>query len=74
MDFLSAEHLARVGASRRIADAGGPVADNDDDVVSQLLKLPDFAEADGMAQVQVGAAGIHAELDAQRLAGLQHAF
>ena len=74
LHFLGAEHLARGGASRRIADAGGPIADNYDHAVPQLLELPDFAETDCMAQVQIGPAGVHAELDAQRFVRPQHSL
>ena len=57
-----------------IADARGVVADDQHDLVAGVLELAQLAEHDAVAEVQIGAGGIDAELDAQRPAQRQLAL
>ena len=66
LDLLMGELRARGVLARRIADEGGAVADNEGNVVAQVLELAHLLQGHGMAQVQVGARGINAELDVER--------
>src|SRR5690606_3451154 len=51
--------------ARGVADGGGAVADDEHDLVAEVLELPQLAQHDGVADVQVAARGVDAELDAQ---------
>ena len=57
--------------ARRVANQRGTVADDEGDVVAQVLELTHLAQRHGVAQVQVGAGGIDAELDVEGLALLK---
>jgi len=52
-----------------IADAGGEVADDQHRRVARILEGPQLAEQDRVAQVDVGAGGVDAELHPQGAAG-----
>lgn len=67
-DILGAEHFSRFGAAGGVADAGGEVADDEDGLVAEVLELAELAEDDGVAEVDVGCGGVHAELDAEGFA------
>ena len=54
VDLLARQRLARHVAPGRVADQRGKVADQEDDRVPQLLKVPQLAHQHGVAQVQVG--------------------
>ncbi len=58
-------------ASRRVADAAREIADQERDVVPELLELPHFIEQHGVTQVQVRRGRIESGLDMQRFAALQ---
>ena len=68
LDVGRAEHGPRGGAARRVADAGGPVADDEHRQVAGVLELAQLAEHDGVPQVDVGRRRVDAELDPQRAA------
>ena len=51
-----------------IADAGGEVANDQHGRMARILKRPQLAEQDRVAQMDIGAGGIDAELDPQRAA------
>ena len=55
LDLLRVEHRARGGAARRVADAGGPVADDQHREVAGVLELAQLAEHHGVAEVDVRA-------------------
>ena len=57
--------------ARRVANQRGPVADDEGDGVAQVLELTHLAQRHGVAQVQVGAGGVDAELDVEGLALLK---
>src|SRR6516164_7292670 len=71
VQLFARERRARDVASRRIADHPGEVADQKDDVVPEVLELPELVELNGVAEVQVGPRRVEAFLDAQRLAALE---
>src|SRR6185369_5504191 len=55
----------------RIADHAGKIADQELNVMAQVLKLPQFVDDHGVAKVQVGGGGVHAQFYAQRTAQLE---
>ena len=57
--------------ARGIANQRGTVADDEGDVVAQVLELTHLAQRHGVAKVQVGAGGVDAELDVEGLALLK---
>jgi hypothetical protein len=70
-DLVPRERPARLGAARRVADHPGEVADDDDDLVAQLLEVAQLLQHHGVAEVQVGRRRVEPELDLQRDAGLE---
>src|SRR5262249_21464909 len=70
-DLLRRRRGPRDIASGRIADQAGEVADKEDDVMAEVLELPQLVELDRVTQVQVRARRIEAFLDPQRLAALE---
>ena len=71
LDLLLRKLRTRGILARGIADQRGAVADDKGDVVAQVLELAHLAQRHGMAQVQVGAGGVDAELDVEGLALLK---
>ena len=71
LDLLLRKLRTRGVLARGVADQRGAVADDEGDVVAQVLELTHLAQGHGMAQVQVGAGGIDAELDVEGLALLK---
>ncbi len=67
-DLLTRERRTGRIAPAWIADHGGEVADQKDNVMPHILKLAHFIEHHGVPQVNIGSSGIQAELDAQRRA------
>ena len=57
--------------ARRVADERRAVADDKRDVVAQVLELAHLAQRDRMAQMQIRAGRIDAQLDVERLAALE---
>ena len=68
---LAGQHLAGLGLAARVADHAGEVADQEVDLVPQLLKLAQFLDQHRMPQVQVRGGGVETGLDRQRHAGLE---
>ena len=62
-DLLARERRPRHVAPGRVADQGGEVADQENDVVTEVLQLAQLVELHGVAQMQVGARRIEAFLD-----------
>ena len=58
-------------APRRVADAGGEVAEQEHDPVPEVLQLAHHPQVDRVAEVQVGRGAVDAVLDPQRPPGLQ---
>ena len=65
---LARELRARRLLPRRVADHAGEVADQEDDLVPQLLEVAHLPEDDGVAEVEVGRGRVEADLHAERLA------
>jgi hypothetical protein len=63
--FFATELGPRFGATGRVANHGCEVADDEDGLMSELLELAEFFEADGEAEVDVGSGGIDAEFDVE---------
>src|SRR5262249_45817667 len=74
IDLLPREHGPRRGATARIADSGGVVADDQDDGVPEVLELAELPENHGVPEVDVGRGGVDPELDAQAPAERQLAL
>ena len=68
LDLLARQRRPRHVAAGRVADQAGEVADQEDDVVAEVLQLAQLVELHGVAEVQVGPRRVEALLDAQRLA------
>ena len=64
--LLGGELRAQLILIGRVADQRGVVADQEGDLVAQLLELAQLAHGDGVTQVQVGGARVVAAVDAQR--------
>ena len=60
-------HVAAGG----IADHAGEIADEERDLVAELLELPHLVEQHGVPEMQVGRGRVEARLDVQRLAPAQ---
>jgi hypothetical protein len=71
LDLLLGKDRARLGLAGGVSDAGGVVADDEDGLVTELLELAELLEDDHVAEGQVRAGRVDAELHAQGLAGLQ---
>jgi hypothetical protein len=55
-----------------VAYLGGPIAHYQNDLVAQVLELPQFAKPHHVTQVNIRAAGVKPHLQAQGLTPLQH--
>jgi hypothetical protein len=68
--LLERQRLAASSTSRRVADHRREVADDEHGLMAEILELPELAQHDGVAQVEVRPARVAAELDDERPAGL----
>jgi hypothetical protein len=66
--FVGRERRTRYVAPCRIADQRREIADQENDMVTEVLQLAQLVELHGVAQMQVGACRIEAFLDHERLA------
>ncbi|MNK76036.1 hypothetical protein D3C87_955970 [compost metagenome] len=66
LDFLEGEGRPGGFLTGGVADPGGEVADDDDHLVTCVLKTAQAVQDHGMAQVQIGLGGVETELDAER--------
>ena len=66
LDLLLRERRAGGVTAGRVADKGGTVADDERDLVAQVLELAHLAQGDCVSKVKVRAGGIHAQLDVKR--------
>jgi hypothetical protein len=64
-DFIVGEMRPRGRSSARVADHAGKIADDKHSLVTEILKLPEFSQDDGMAEVQIGRARIHSQFHAE---------
>ncbi len=62
---------AGLALAGRVADHAGVVADDQHGLVSQVLEHAQLSQRHGVAQVKIGDGRVHAQLDAQRFAGLR---
>ncbi len=74
LQLLRRQRLACCIAATRIADHPGEIADQKDDLVTQLLELAHLVEQHGVAEVQIGRGGIETGFHAQPAAGAQPLF
>ena len=65
-DLLGGEWFASIFAPAGIPQACCPITDYDNGLVSQLLKLAQFAEDNGVAYGKVIVAWVHSKFDTQR--------
>jgi len=73
LDLFGREHRSRLGATARVADLGGVVADDQDRRVALVLEQPEDVEDHQVAGVDVRRGRVQAELDAQLVARLEPA-
>ena len=69
--LLKRQRHAGLAAAGRIADHRGEIADDEHDLMPEVLKHAQLAQHDGMAEMQVGPARVGAELDLQASAAFQ---
>ena len=74
LDLLLGQRRAGGVAAGRVADERGAVADDERDLVAEVLELAHLAQRDGVAQVQVGRGRVDAQLDVQGGALLELLF
>ena len=65
-DVLGRQRLARDVLAGRVADHSGEVADQENDLMAEILELTHLVEQHGVADMQVRRRRIEAGLDAQR--------
>ncbi|MBM2827092.1 MAG: hypothetical protein HW403_1156 [Dehalococcoidia bacterium] len=63
-DLFGGEHGASLGLAAGVADLSGPIPHDEDDLVAQLLELPELTEGHGVAEVKVGPGGVEAHFEA----------
>lgn len=73
-DLFAGEGFAGDVAACGVADEGGGVTDEEDDGVAEGLEVFEFADEDGVAEVEVGSGGVEAGLDAEGGAGVDGAL
>jgi len=71
LDLLLREGWTSAVAPRRVADKGRAVADDEGDVMAELLELPHLAQRNRVTEVKVGARGVHTQLDVEGRALLE---
>lgn len=64
-DLFGAQGFSGLAFTRRIADTAGKVADEEDDLVSEVLELAKFAKHDEVPEMKVWGRGIGAKFDAK---------
>src|SRR5712692_2356214 len=69
VDLLARERGASFGLSRGVTDHCGEIADQKDSRVTEILKVFEFAKDYSVSQMDVRGCRVHAEVDAQGLAG-----
>ena len=69
LDLLGGQSLSARVAAAGVADRGRGGADDEHRGVAEFLELPQLAQRNRVAEVDVEAGGVDAVLDAQRLAG-----
>ncbi len=69
-DLLFGKLGSSDGLAAGIADGGREVADYDDDLVAEVLKLPHLAQHDRVPDVDIRRRRVQPELDFERLTGL----
>ena len=71
LDLLLGELGTRRVLAGRIADERRAVADDEGDAMAQILELAHLAQRHRVAEMQIGAGGVHTQLDVERLAPLE---
>jgi hypothetical protein len=74
VNLLARERLAGDGAARGVSDERGEIADEEDDLMAEVLKVFELAHQDGVAEMEVGCGGVKPGFDAQGDAGLPRLF
>lgn len=68
VDLLASERLACRALAGRVADHPGEIADQEKNLVPEILELAQLVEQDGMPEMQIRRRRIEARLDPQRTA------
>ena len=68
LDLFARQRRPRRVAPGRIADHSGEVADQERDLVPEILELPHLVDEHGVPEMQIGRGRIESRLDPQRLA------
>ena len=71
IDLLGGQRRPGGGPTRRVADPGGEVPDDEHRDVAEVLELAQLAQHDREPEMDVGRGRVDAELHPQRPAGLE---
>ena len=71
LDLLGSQLRARRVATRWIADESCAIADDECDLMTEVLELAQLAQRNGMADMDIGCRRVNAKLDVQRLVALE---
>jgi hypothetical protein len=74
VDLFAGEGLAGDVAAGGVADERGEVADEEDDLVAELLEVAQLAHEHGVAEVKIGGGGVESGFDAEGAAGFERVF
>ena len=74
LDLLLGQGRPGLALAGGIADQTGEIADEKDHLMTQVLKIFQFLDEHGVAQVKVRGGGVKAGFHAQRLAGGHRTF
>ena len=64
--FLMRQMRPRNGAAARVADHSGEIADDENRLVTEILKLPQFSQNNRVPKMNIGCRRIDPEFDPQR--------
>jgi hypothetical protein len=71
VDLLRREDRPGLGAAGRVTDARGQVAEQEHDLMAEVLQLPHHPQVDRVPEMKVRCGAVDAVLDPQGPAGLQ---
>ena len=74
VDLFARQRGSRFRNASGVTNHRGKIANQKDRGVAHVLKMLQLAQDHGVAQMKIGGRGVHAEIDAQGLAGFQGLF
>src|SRR5439155_5994416 len=74
VDLFARQRGSRFRSASGVTNHRGKIANQKDRGVAHVLKMLQLAQDHGVAQMKIGGRGVHAEINAQGLAGFQGLF